>query len=97
MAVKESSWVSKMFSKTTVIAGVVIGILLVWVYSLLIQFSLGTDMLRVIRILKNTGVTLVSMMLIGGGIVSTKDEKNIRVAMIVMGALILLMQAMGWM
>jgi len=96
MAVKESSLVSKMFSETNVIAGVIIGILLVWIYSLLTQFSLGTDALRVVRILKYTGVTFVSMMLVNGGIVSTRDEKNVRVAMIVMGALILLMQTMGW-
>ena len=96
MAVKESSLVSKMFSETNVIAGVIIGILLVWIYLLLTQFSLGTDALRVVRILKYTGVTFVSMMLVNGGIVSTRDEKNVRVAMIVMGALILLMQTMGW-
>jgi hypothetical protein len=96
MAVKESSLVSKMFSETTVVAGVVIGILLVWISSLMAQFSLGVDMLRAMGIFKNTGVTLVSMMLIGGGIVSTKDEKNIRVAMMVMGAIILLVQVLGW-
>jgi len=96
MAVKESSLVSKMFSETTVVAGVVIGILLVWISSLMAQFSLGVDMIRAMGIFKNTGVTLVSMMLVGGGIVSTKDEKNIRVAMTVMGAVILLVQVLGW-
>lgn len=96
MAVKESSLVSKMFSETTVVAGVVIGILLVWISSLMAQFSLGVDMIRAMGIFKNTGVTLVSIMLVGGGIVSTKDEKNIRVAMTVMGAVILLVQVLGW-
>jgi uncharacterized membrane protein (UPF0136 family) len=96
MAVKESSLVSKMFSETTVVAGVVIGILLVWISSLMAQFSLGVDMTRAMGIFKNTGVTLVSIMLVGGGIVSTKDEKNIRVAMTVMGAVILLVQVLGW-
>ena len=95
MAVKESSLVSKMFSETTVVAGVVIGILLVWISSLMAQFSLGVDMIRAMGIFKNTGVTLVSIMLVGGGIVSTKDEKNIRVAMTVMGAVILLVQVLG--
>jgi len=95
MAVKESSLVSKMFSETTVVAGVVIGILLVWISSLMAQFSLGVDMIRAMGIFKNTGVTLVSIMLVGGGIVSTKDEKNVRVAMTVMGAVILLVQVLG--
>jgi hypothetical protein len=96
MAVKESSKLSRMFSETAVIAGVVVGILLIWIYSLLAPFSLGANVLNTIRALKQTGITLVSMMLISGGIVSTRDERNIRAVMIVMGALILLMQALWW-
>jgi hypothetical protein len=69
---------------------------LVWIYAVLTQFALGADVLSTIKALKQTGVTLVSMMLISGGIVSTRDERNIRTAMIVMGAVILLIQTIGF-
>jgi hypothetical protein len=69
---------------------------LVWIYAVLTQFALGADVLSTIKALKQTGVTLVSMMLISGGIVITRDERNIRTAMIVMGAVILLIQIIGF-
>lgn len=95
MPAKESSPVSKIFSEKCVVDGIVIGILLIWIAMLTMQFGSTGDILKAAKILRYTGLALVSIMLIGGGITS-KDDKSVRIAMIVMGVAVLLMQLYWW-
>jgi hypothetical protein len=93
---EKKSLVSEIFSEKNVVGIVVLGILLIWVYALLTQFNIGADLTRVVKALKQTGMTLVSIMLIGGGMANTNIEKNVRATMVVMGTVMLVVQVLGW-
>jgi len=81
---------SRIFSESMVAVGIGIGVLLIWIATLVATFGTGTDAFKTMTVLKNTGVALISLMLISGGAGNTEIERSVRIAMVVMGAIILL-------
>jgi len=90
MVEKESSLAAQLFSESATALGIVVGVLLIWVASLVSVLTTGVDAMKVVSILRYTGVAMVSVMLIGRGVTVSEKEKSVRIAMVVMGAIILL-------
>ena len=90
MSDKTRSLASSIFSESTVAIGIGIGVLLLWVASLVAIFGTGSDAFKAMKTLENTGVALISVMLISGGVANSQIERAIRIAMVVMGAIVLL-------
>lgn len=90
MAGKKSSLASQLFSDSVVPLGIGVGVLLIWVASLVAVLATGIDASKAVNVLKNTGVALVSMMMIGGGVTLTEKERSVRIAMVVMGTIVFL-------
>jgi len=90
MVEKKSSLASHIFSDSVVPLGITLGILLIWIASLGAILATGTDASKAERVLRDTGLALVSMMMIGGGVTITEKERSVRIAMVVMGSLIFL-------
>jgi len=90
MVENKSSLASRIFSDSVVPLGILVGIILLWIASIVTIFITGTDARNVARALKYTGVALVSMMTIGGGVAITEKGRNIRIAMVVIGVIMLL-------
>lgn len=86
----EKGMAARIFSDSVVPLCIGIGILLIWIGTIIATFASGADASRVVNLLRNTGVALVSCMLIGGGVALTEKERSVRVAMVVMGAILLL-------
>lgn len=95
MRAQKPSLASRIFSESAVAIGIGIGVLLIWVASLVATFVTGTDAAKATTALKNTGVSLISVMLISGGVANVKIERPVRIAMVVMGAIILLVLVSG--
>jgi hypothetical protein len=79
-----------MFSESVVSVSIGIGVLLLWIASLIGIFGTSSDALKAMRTLVDTGVALISTMLICGGVANSKIERSVKIAMVVMGAIILL-------
>lgn len=90
MAKRNPSVVSTIFSESAVAVCIAIGVLLVWIATLVGTFGESDNALKAMTVLKNTGVALVSAVLISGGVANAKKERTVRIAMVVMGAIILL-------
>lgn len=90
MARKKSSITSTLFSETTVAISIMIGVIIVWIASIVGTFGEGTSAAKAMTVLRDTGITLISAMLIGGGITGVGKEKIVRGVMIFMGTIILL-------
>lgn len=95
MRAQTSSLATRIFSESIVAIGIGIGILLIWIASLVATFGSGIDASKAMTVLKNTGVSLITVMLISGGVANVKIERPVRIAMVVMGAIILLVLTAG--
>lgn len=78
-----------MFSEMAVSSGIGIGVLLLWIASLVAIFG-GYSDVKAYTALVDTGVALISAMLICGGVANSKIERQVKIAMVVMGAIVLL-------
>ena len=90
MKARMPSLASRIFSESIVAIGIGIGVILIWIASLVATFGTGTDAADATAVLINTGLTLISLMLISGGAGNAEIENPVRIAMVVMGAIILL-------
>jgi hypothetical protein len=86
----EKSLASKIFTDFTVSLGVGIGVLFIWVASLIGILVTGADALKAVNALLDTGLALASVMMIGGGVSIAEKERGVRIALVVMGAILLL-------
>jgi hypothetical protein len=82
-----------MFSVSVVSICIGIGVLLLWIASLVAIFG-GYSDVKATKTLLNTGIALISAMLICGGVANSKIEKSVKIAMVVMGAIVLLVLLM---
>ena len=71
------------FSKTGIILGVAIGILLAWIGVLILVFS--TENSDIATLLDSMGFAAISLMLIGGGVWNKKIDKFARLGMVLIG------------
>jgi hypothetical protein len=90
MVGKKSSLASQLFSDSVVPLGIGVGVILIWIASLVAVLATGADAGKAVNVLKDTGLALVSMMMIGGGVTLTEKERSVRIAMVVMGTLVFL-------
>jgi hypothetical protein len=79
----------KLFSKTLIVGGILLGILLIWIGSIIFTFASG-DALKAASVLSSLGLAAISMFLLGGGLANKNMDKYVRLGMILGGALILL-------
>jgi len=77
------------FSKTAIIIGIVIGILLAWISLLIMVFASGSA--NVAIILNSIGFIGIGLLLVGGGIFNNNIDKHVRLAMVLIGGYIILM------
>gem|GEM_PF-4822903 len=85
-----SSLASRIFSESVVTICIAIGVLLMWIATLVGTFGEGISAVKAMMALRNTGVALVGAMLVCGGAANPKIDRIVRVAMVVMGTMILL-------
>lgn len=82
------------FSETAIAVGAVFGIFLLWIGRLISLFGGGGETAwKASTVFRDLGIVFLSGMLICGGIVNRNIEKSIRVAMVVMGALLIFLIA----
>ena len=77
------------FSKTTIIIGIAIGILLAWISLLIVVFASGSS--NVAIVLNSIGFIAIGLLLIGGGIFNNNIDKHVRLAMVLICGYIILM------
>jgi len=77
------------FSKTVIIIGIAIGILLAWISLLIMVFASGSA--NVAIVLNSIGFIGIGLLLVGGGIFNNNIDKHVRLAMVLIGGYIILM------
>jgi hypothetical protein len=76
------------FSKTIIIIGIAIGILLAWISLLIVVFASGSSNIAIV--LNSIGFIAIGILLIGGGIFNNNIDKHVRLAMVLIGGYIIL-------
>ena len=85
-----SPLVSNLFSETSIAIGVVVGILLMWLASMIIILGgRGETVYKTSSVVSSLGTVLLTVMLVGGGIANTRIERTVRVGMVIMGVILL--------
>jgi len=85
-----SPLVSNLFSESSITAGIVMGILLIWVaYTIVILGETGRTVYKASSIVSSLGTLFLTVMLVGGGIANTRIERTVRVGMVIMGVILL--------
>lgn len=79
----------KLFSKTLIVGGILLGILLIWIGAIIATFASG-DALKATSVLDSLGLAAISIFLLGGGLANKNIDKFVRLGMILGGALVLL-------
>ncbi|MCD6248586.1 MAG: hypothetical protein J7J17_03970 [Hadesarchaea archaeon] len=82
--------ISEIFSEKGVATCVIVSVFLLWVALLIWTFGESDTATYAMNVFKCTGGALLSMALIGGGVVGRRKEKSVRVTLIVMGTIVLL-------
>ncbi len=77
------------FSKTVIIIGIALGMLLAWISLLIVVFASGSS--NVAIVLNSIGFMAIGFLLVGGGIFNNNIEKYVRLAMVLIGGYIILM------
>ncbi len=77
------------FSKTVIIIGIAIGILLAWISLLIVVFASGSSDVAIV--LNSIGFIFIGLLLVGGGIFNNNIDKYVRLAMALIGGYIILM------
>lgn len=78
----------KLFSKTLIVGGILLGILLIWIGSIIFTFASG-DALKAALVLDYLGLAAICIFLIGGGLANKNMDKFVRLGMIIGGASLL--------
>ncbi len=73
------------FSKNMIIAGILLGLLFIWIGVLLLTFSTDVTGYRASQVLNSFGFFITGIVLIGGGIANDGMDKYVRLGMIVIG------------
>lgn len=84
------SGLAAIFSEMLIVAGVLLGILLIWIAQLIGIYGTGTDALKIKLVLKGLGVMLSSGALIGGGILNKNIDKLVRFGMVLVAGLLII-------
>jgi len=85
-----SPLVSGVFSESSITAGVVIGILLMWIASMIIILGeTGRTVYKASSVVSSLGTLFLTVMLVGGGIANARIERTVRVGMVIMGVILL--------
>lgn len=85
-----SPLVSGVFSESSITAGVVIGILLMWIASMIIILGeTGRTVYKASSVVSSLGTLFLTVMLVGGGIANARIDKTVRVGMVIMGVILL--------
>jgi len=79
----------KLFSKTLIVGGILLGILLIWIGSIIAAFATG-DALKASSVLYSLGLAAISVFLLSGGLANRNIDKYVRLGMILGGALVLI-------
>jgi len=74
-----------LFSKNLIIAAILIGILFIWIGTIILTFSTDLTGFRTAQILNSLGFFVVGVFLIGGGIANDVMDKYVRLGMIIIG------------
>ena len=77
------------FSRTTIIIGIAIGMLLAWISLLIVIFASGSS--NIAFVLNSIGFVGIGLLLVGGGIFNNNIDKYVRLAMVLIGGYIILM------
>lgn len=77
------------FSKTAILIGIAIGILLAWISLLIVVFASGSSNIAIV--LNSIGFIFISLLLVGGGIFNNNIDKYVRLAMVLIGGYMILM------
>ena len=80
-----------LFSKTFIILGALLGILLAWIGGIIFIFSTDLTGLRAAIVINSLGFAGLGIFLIGGGIANNKMDKFVRLGMIFGGSVLI-----GW-
>ena len=80
-----------LFSKTFIILGALLGILLAWIGGIIFIFSTDLTGLRAAIVINSLGFAAMGIFLIGGGIANNKMDKFVRLGMIFGGSVLI-----GW-
>jgi len=74
-----------LFSKNLIVAALLLGLLLIWVGSLVLTFSTDMTGYRAAQTLNSLGFFITGVFLIGGGIVNDSMDRYVRVGMVIIG------------
>ena len=77
------------FSKTVIIIGIALGMLLAWISLLIMVFA--SSSYNVAVILNSIGFIGIGLLLVGGGVFNNNIDKFVRLAMVLIGGYIILM------
>ena len=77
------------FSKTAIIIGIAIGMLLAWISLLIAVFA--SDSSDIAIVINSIGFIFISILLVGGGIFNNNIDKYVRLAMVLIGGYMILM------
>lgn len=77
------------FSKTVIIIGIALGMLLAWISLLIMVFTSGSSNIAIV--LNSIGFIFIGFLLAGGGIFNNNIDKYVRLAMVLIGGYIILM------
>jgi len=82
--------ISKLFSETSIAIGVVLGILLMWIASMIVILGeTGRTVYKASSVVSSLGTLFLTVMLVGGGIANARIERTVRVGMVIMGVILL--------
>jgi hypothetical protein len=79
----------KLFSKTLIVVGILVGILLIWIGSIVTILGASLDAYKASIVLSSLGIAAMGVFLVGGGIANKNIDKYVRLAMIIGGVLLL--------
>ena len=79
----------KIFSKTMLLLGVSLGVLLIWIGNIIATYSDDSGGLKLGIVVNTLGFAILGIILIGGAITNKALDKNVRTGMIISGAIML--------
>ena len=79
----------KLFSKTLIVVSILVGILLIWIGSIVTILGASLDAYKASIVLSSLGIAAMGVFLVGGGIANKNIDKYVRLAMIIGGVLLL--------
>jgi hypothetical protein len=81
---------AQLFSVSRIAVGIALGVLLMWIGGLIAILGESSTATKAALVLGETGVAIVSTMLVGGGMANSEIEKGVRIAAVIMGVLLMI-------